>query len=133
MKIYKLALGVLCVVFISIFITSCATTTSGRLHSSGSYENVFKACIQAASETNYGVTSTDMNAGLIVAERNLFGSSSAKVVRMNITVKQVSTGTEVGITVVPPPGTVGNIKASIDNFTEALKRKVPDVKVVSLQ
>ena len=111
-------------------LTSCASTTQGVLSSQSQYIEVFRACIQAANEADFGVTSSDSNAGLIFAEQNT--TMGVKVVRMNITVKKVNSGTQVEVGIVPPPGTTGSTKAIFDQFTVALTSKVADVKVISV-
>ncbi len=118
-------IGVLIIILI-MFIGGCATTTRGLLRSANSYEQVYRACNQAASEVDFGVTSSDIRSGFIAAEMGRY-------INMSISVVQASSGTEVDVSIVPAPnvyGTGSNTTIIFNKFTEALKKRVPDVKVV---
>ncbi|MBT3877833.1 MAG: hypothetical protein HOF76_02110 [Candidatus Scalindua sp.] len=132
MKIKQLALQVCALLFFSIFVISCATTTSGLLRSANSYEQVFRACNQAVSEVNFGVTSSDIQSGFIAAELAVVGEPG-NAVHMSISVIQASPDTKVEVSIVPPPLSIGNIKTIFNNFTKALKKRVPDIEVVSVK
>lgn len=131
-KIKRLA-RVFTVIVLSTFVVSCQTTTRGILRSITNYEQVFRACVSAANEADFAVTSSDMNSGLIAAQKALL---SGNVTRLTITVKQTQAGVEVEVAVIPQTGSIGFLpsvtpKGMFDRFVDALKRKVPDVKIVS--
>ena len=124
--------NILLAVYACCILTACASTTIGVLRSSSNQDKVFKACLQAAQEGNFGIISNDAKSGFISAEQAVFGGRG-QVVRMNVMVRNEGKGTEVEVAIVPPPGTVGNIESAVNEFVDSLKKKVPDVTVVSVR
>lgn len=112
------------------FITGCASMASSTLSTSAEYGQVFAACRQAATETSFGVTSENGADGLISAQQSVVGGNGSAV-QMSIQVTKVNGKTQVEVSVVPPPGTVGDTKGYVATFTEALKKRIPDVTVIS--
>lgn len=110
------------------FLVGCATTTSNTLSTSKDFESVFSACKQTATECGFGITSASATDGFISASQGVY-SGQGSVVIMNIQVTRKTNASSVLISVVPPPGTVGNIKSIIDKFTTTLKGKIPDIVV----
>lgn len=115
------------VMVLAVMVVGCASTRQQVVRSNTSYDKVFKACMKATADVNYGISSSDSKAGLIVAEQAQFGNS-AKVVRLNIMVSKEGKTTEVSVNWVPPPGSVGG-SAILDKYIAALKKRIPDIKV----
>ena len=108
----------------------CASTASRNLSSSSDFDKVFYACKQAVAECGYGITSASTTDGFISAQQAVM-KGQGSVVIMNIQVTRGTGGSSVQATVVPPPGTMGNINGILDKFTMALKSRVPDTIVTA--
>jgi hypothetical protein len=112
---------------VCVFLIACAAPKQQLVRSKSAYDQVFKACLDATVDVNYGISSTDSKIGLIVAEQAVFGSS-AKVVKLNIIVSRVGNMTEVKVNWIPPPGTSGGAGV-VDKYIDALKKRIPDVEI----
>lgn len=114
-----------------MFIASCASQERGVLQLDANYEEVFFASVQAIHEINYAVVNANIDTGFIAAELGSF-TSSKTIVNMSVIVKRNPAGTEVEVAIVPRPGAfeIGRgTKDDFRDFTAALKRKFPNLKV----
>lgn len=92
--------------------------------------------MHAADDINFSVVSSDIESGVIVAEKPYItgDSMNSAVYRLNISIKNVSAGVAVGVTSVAPPMASGDGKDSLQSFIKALRKRVPyHLKGVSLK
>ena len=130
MKTKKFAIILLMLISAVIFITSCAAVTRGVMSSTTSYERVFNACIESASEVKFRVYDSNMEAGFIYA---VYPVTLGGMVQMNINVTKTAGEIKVAVAVALPPDVVGSSKSTVNDFAKALKRRIPDVKVESIE
>jgi hypothetical protein len=135
MNIHKSHVQVFIILLLG-FMAACSITSRGIVRSPSSYEEVFKAAIAAASDSDFLVTSSDIQTGSIVAVKRM-DTGSDDVMRMHVMVNRVPTGTEVVVTVVQPPGAQATgdqrCKCRVKRFVYALENRVPDVEVMTIQ
>ena len=94
------------------------------------YDAVFRACIDAVADANFAVTSADSKTGLIVGERSLVGGGQST--RLNITVMDYGIAREVRVSILYAPGSL-IVGSAADAVTQSLKRRLPDLHVMSGQ
>ena len=112
-------------------LTGCASTSSRRLSTASDFDKVFAACKPAVVECGFGITSASAADGFISAQRALVGGFG-EVEVMNIQVNRDGKGCSVQVSVVPPADEVfRSMQKVVDNFTKALRDRVPDVAVSS--
>lgn len=107
----------------------CATTQVQLARTKSGFDEVYRACIDATSEIKFGVSSSDPKTGLIVAEQAVV-LGQGTVSKLNVTVTRVGDGTEVRVSFVPPPLTVGG-QGVVEDYLKALRKRVPDIQVVT--
>jgi hypothetical protein len=78
-------------------------------------------------DVRFSASSADPKTGLIVADQAVV-MGKGTVSRLNIIVARVTSGTEVSVNFVPPPGTIGGQNIA-QNYVQAVKKRVPDVDV----
>lgn len=129
MKTRKFAIILLVLIFALTFITSCASVTRGTMSSTTNYERVFNACLESASDVKFRVYDSNMEAGFIYA---VYPVTLGGMVQMNINVTKTAGEIKVTVAVALPPDVVGSSKSAVNDFAKALKKRIPDVKVVSI-
>ena len=122
MKTKKFAIILLMLISAVIFITSCAAVTRGTMSSTTSYERVFNACIESASEVKFRVYDSNMEAGFIYA---VYPVTLGGMVQMNINVTKTAGEIKVAVAVALPPDVVGSSKSTVNDFAKALKKESP--------
>ena len=71
-----------------------------------------------------------MEAGFIYA---VYPVTLGGMVQMNINVTRTAGEIKVAVAVALPPDVVGSSKSAVNDFVKALKRRIPDVKVESIE
>jgi hypothetical protein len=130
MKTKKFAIILLMLISALTFITSCASVTRGIMSSTTSYERVFNACLESASDVKFRVYDSNVEAGFIYA---VYPVTLGGMVQMNINVTKTAGEIKVAVAVALPPDVVGSSKSAVNDFAKALKRRIPDVKVESIE
>jgi len=115
--------AMLCVLFIG-----CAKVQHSVVQSQSNYETIWKACIHSLSDVQFSASSTDMASGLIIADQAVYGGPGT-VSRLNIMLTKLAGGVSVSVKFVPPPGTMGGGDI-VDNYINALKKRIPDISVL---
>ena len=108
-------------------LASCATTQQSLAHTRAGVNDVWKAALDAVIDMRYSVSSADATSGFIVAEQGVVGGGGS-VARLNIQVQRIGTVSEVKVSFVPPPGTIGGWGIAED-YIKALKARIPDLEV----
>jgi hypothetical protein len=122
---------------LSSLIVSCSAKSQGIVLSANrTYDEIFEASLAAVHETDFSVTSNDIQTGSIVAVKHI-DAEDGHDLRMQVRVNRVATGTEVVVTVSRPSGTPAAeaepCKCNVKSFVYALENRLPDVNVVSIQ
>jgi hypothetical protein len=108
----------------AIVLVGCAATVVRSGRTATSYEKLFEAARQEAVERNFGITSADINSGLINGQQGvLFGRGNQVFVHIKVTKGSPNL---VEVSVVPPPGTVGNVDGIVRGIFEAIQKRNPD-------
>jgi hypothetical protein len=111
----------------AMLVAGCSTTSSRRLSTASDFDKVFAACKPAVLECGFGITVISAADGFISASRIAWGGATEL---MQIQVSRDSKGCTVQISVVPQQGeSLSSMKKVVDNFTKALRNRVPDVAV----
>jgi hypothetical protein len=124
-------LGVSACLGASLVLIACASPPAGGIFtSSASYDAVYAACIAAAADIGYGVTSGNPMSGFISASQAVF-SGQGTAVTLSVSVRNANGTVQVEADFVRPPGTVslGDFGALFDKYVAAVKRRVPDANV----
>jgi hypothetical protein len=113
-------------------LAGCASPPAGgTFESSDRYETVFRACVAAAADVGFGVTSADSASGFISASQAVFSGQGTSVT-LTVTVRHNNGRVAVDADFVRPPGTVslgGDFSENFDQYVAAVKKRVPDVTV----
>lgn len=117
----------LCVLALAVFVVSCASTQQALVRSKTSYDKVWKACLDSLFDVGYSYTSADPKTGLIIAGKAVI-LGEGTVARLNIMVTRVSDNTEVSVSYVPAPATIGGY-GTVDKYVTAVKKRIPDIEV----
>lgn len=124
---HRAFVSTLCVLALTVFVFSCASTQQSLVRSKTSYDKVWKACLDSLFDVRFSATSADPKTGFIIADQAVVGGSGT-VSRLNIMVTRVSDSTEVSVSFVPPPGTIGGHNI-VDNYVTAVKKRIPDIEI----
>jgi hypothetical protein len=120
---------VVCSVLVAIAVISCAAVTQqSAMRTKTNYDDVWRASLAAVVDIGYAVSSTDSNAGLIVAEQAVVGGGG-KVSRLNIAVNRAGDTNEVRVSWIRPPGTLGG-GGTEKRYVDALQKRIPDIQVI---
>ena len=111
----------------AIVVSGCASTVIRSAQTSTDYQKVFEAARQAAIERAFGVTSADINTGFISGRQGVLAGSGNQVL-LNIQVSK-GTPTKVEVSVVPPPGVIGDTDGIVRGIFAAMKNRIPDLAV----
>jgi len=118
----------LLIVFAIFSAQGCASVQQVEAKTNAKYTKVWKACLDSLADVQFSATSTDLASGLIVADQAVV-SGHGTVSRLNITVIKASRGITVTVKFVPPPMTIGG-QGTADAYIQALKQRIPDLKVM---
>ena len=92
---------------------------------------VYRACIDAVSDVEYAVTSSDPATGLIVAEKRTDNGRASVLHRLNIMLGTIGDKTTVRVNyVVSPPDTLYDDTFVQGRLVKQLKARIPDIQVV---
>ena len=128
LKMKEIFQKVVLFVALTTFLVACASTSSQTLSSRSDFARVFEASKQAAISSGYGVTSSTATDGFISAQKAVIEGNGTAII-LNIQVTHRGSGCGVQVSVVPPPGTVGNTQADLEKFTTILRSSIPDIAV----
>ena len=126
----RLTMKFLVPVVILMFVSSCASgPVGGTANSKAPYEKVFQACIDAASDISYSVTTADKNSGFISAA---YGRGPSEI-RLSINVRTSGSVTTVDANFIPPARTIGHpdYKRMYQSYMDGLTRRVPDMTITA--
>lgn len=121
----RLLIAILC----GLLIAGCATIQESRVESKSSYDEVWHACIMTLSDLDYDVSTSDKKGGLIVAHKRIFGVLG-NVATLNVILKESDNGVSVNVKYSPPVGSSGG-HGSVDKYITALRKRIPDIKIVT--
>jgi hypothetical protein len=130
MKIRKSTIIIFLLISSLAFITSCASVARGTISSTTSYERVFNACVESAGDVKFRVYDSNMEAGFIYA---VYPVTLGGMVQMKINVARAAGEIKVAVAVELPPDVVGSSKSTVNDFAKALKKRILDVKVESVE
>ena len=106
-------------------VVGCATTQIKTATTKSQFETVFEAARQATVENGYGITSADPTSGFISASQYAVGGPGRQV-RLNVKVTK-GPPVSVEVSVVPPPGTIGDTEGIATKVLQSIKSRVPDL------
>lgn len=131
MEKFKRFLQMACCALAATIVISCAAATEqSTVRTKTRFDDVWRACLAAVVDIGYAVSSTDSNAGLIVAEQAVAGlGAGGRVSRLNITVNRAGDNNEVRVAWIRPPGTMGG-SGTEKRYVEALQKRIPDIQVI---
>jgi len=133
--VVRLAVG-LSLLGVMYGLTGCADTRKGTFRTKSGYEETFRSAVEALNSVGFAVKASDVNTGVVSGEKTAlvrwYGRTTTPV-RINVTVKRVETRAEVDIAVVPPELAYGSTKIIFDDYVYALKSRVSDLAIVSVQ
>jgi len=110
---------------LAALMAGCATTQMKTATTKGQFETVFEAARQAAIENGYAITSADPTSGFISASQYAVGGPGRQV-RLNVKVTK-GPPVSVEVSVVPPPGTIGDTEGIATKVLQSIKSRVPDL------
>ncbi len=117
------------IIALFFFLYSCGTlpeTEQDFRHSGNSYEKVFQAALLSFPDIGFSVVSSDINSGVIVAEKAFVGSErSAFTHRLNILVESASMGVRVVVTSDNHPVAIEENNKPLKRYVEVLKKRAP--------
>ena len=119
----------LIIMLFCISFASCAVIQESRVVSKSSYDEVWHACVTSFSDIGYSIINTDKKSGIVVAERGSILNSQT-VTKLNIILKESANGVSVNVKYIPPPGMIGG-GGTADLFITALRKRIPDIKIVT--
>lgn len=133
--VVRLAVG-LSLFGVTYGLTGCADTSRGTFRTKAGYEETVRSAVEALNSVGFAVKASDVDAGVVVGEKlalvRWYGRTTTPV-RLNVTVKRVGTRAELEIVVVPPEFAYGSTQIIFDDYVYALKSRVSDLAVVSVQ
>ena len=122
-------LAVYCAALVAIIcLSACASIQSSTVKTKSDYNKAWSACLDAVTDVQFSVSSTDPTSGLIIADQPVMGGHG-QVSRLNIRLNKDMAGTVIFVKFVPPPGTIGG-GGTAEKYVNALKERFPDLEPV---
>ncbi len=100
----------------------CAVTSQRTFSVSEREDRVFAAALQAVTESGFGITQSNKAEGFISGSQGVVMGEHSTI--MSVMTKKEGQGSQVSVTVVPPPGTVGNTAAMVEQFERNLRNSL---------
>jgi tryptophan synthase alpha subunit len=100
----------------------CAVTTSRTFSVSAKESRVFTAAQQAMTESGFGITQSNKAEGFLSGSQGVVMGKHSTV--MNVITKKDGVGSKVSVSVVPPPGMVGDTSAIVEEFEKSLRNSL---------
>ena len=113
-------------------LVACATLSHGVVRVPRRYDEVFAAALAAVQDAEFTVIAQERATGTIGAAKPLLGTAGES---LQMTVRLTPTST--GVTVVPPTGPLATseqpCQCHVKRFVAALKHRMPEVQVVTIE
>lgn len=118
---------------ISIFVATpllaaCADPTTGIFRTKLDAEATLEAAATTFGAMGSNVKTNDTTGGSIYGEKYAMATW-----QLQVSVKPQNDGSELNIEVTPPPTAYGTTQISFDDYVYALRNRIPDLTVVSIQ